>query len=124
MGSTIDRKTFLTLNGGGSWSRNFKNYSATVEKTAFNITGFIQPAFVHQMLHSSDHDGMNDRQLFDFPPERDVFLDQLKVPMPEDIPDLKAIFCELRDQHRQTKHYSLNDNAYKAFEQAHDSLVR
>ena len=124
MGSTIDRKTLLTLNGGGSWSRNFKNYSATVEKTAFNITGFIQPAFVHQMLHSSDHDGMNDRQLFDFPPERDVFLDQLKVPMPEDIPDLKAIFCELRDQHRQTKHYSLNDDAYKAFEQAHDNLVR
>ena len=37
MGSTIDRKTLLTLNGGGSWSRNFKNYSATVEKTAFNI---------------------------------------------------------------------------------------
>ena len=124
MGSTIDRKTLLTLNGGGSWSRNFKNYSATVEKTAFNITGFIQPAFVHQMLHSSDHDGMNDRQLFDFPPERDVFLDQLKVPMPEDIPDLKAIFCELRDQHRQTKHYSLNHDAYKAFEQAHDNLVR
>ena len=124
MGSTIDRKTLLTLNGGGSWSRNFKNYSATVEKTTFNITGFIQPAFVHQMLHSSDHDGMNDRQLFDFPPERDVFLDQLKVPMPEDIPDLKAIFCELRDQHRQTKHYSLNDDAYKAFEQAHDNLVR
>ena len=124
MGSTIDRKTLLTLNGGGSWSRNFKNYSATVEKTAFNITGFIQPAFVHQMLHSSDHDGMNDRQLFDFPPERDVFLDQLKVPMPEDIPDLKAIFCELRDQHRQTKHYSLNDDAYKAFEQAHDNLVQ
>ena len=94
MGSTIDRKTLLTLNGGGSWLRNFKNYSATVEKTAFNITGFIQPAFVHQMLHSSDHDGMNDRQLFDFPPEHDVFLDQLKVPMPEDIPDLKAIFYE------------------------------
>ena len=124
MGSTIDRKTLLTLNGGGSWSRNFKNYSATVEKTAFNIMGFIQPAFVHQMLHSSDHDGMNDRQLFDFPPERDVFLDQLKVPMPEDIPNLKAIFCEVRDQHLQTKCYSLNGDAYKAFEQAHDNLVR
>ena len=69
MGSTIDRKTLLTLNGGPSSSRNFKNYPATFEKTAFNITGFIQPAFVHQMLHSSNHDGMNDRQLFDFPQE-------------------------------------------------------
>ena len=107
----------FTLNGGGSWSRNFKNYSATVERTAFNITGFIQPAIVHQMLHSSDHDGMNDRQFFDFPPERDVFLDQLKVPMPEDIPNLKANFCKVRDQHLQTKLYSLNGEAYKAFEQ-------
>ena len=52
MGSTIDRKTLLTLNGVPSSSRNFKNYPATFEKTAFNITGFIQPAFVHQMLHS------------------------------------------------------------------------
>ena len=44
--------------------------------------------------------------------------------MPEDIPDLKAIFCELRDQHWQTKHYSLKDDAYKAFKQAHDNLAR
>ena len=80
MGSTIDRKTLLTLNGVASWSRNFKNYSATVEKTAFNITGFIQPAFVHQMLHSRGMNDMNDRQLFDFPPERDLFMDKLKVP--------------------------------------------
>ena len=55
-----------------------------------------------QMLHSSDHDGMNDRQFFDLPSECNVFLDQLKVLMPEDIHNLKAIFCELRDQHRQS----------------------
>ncbi len=60
-GSTVDRKTLLTLNGGGAWSRNFRSYSASVPKTAFNITGFIQPAFVFQMLHSSDQDGLNDR---------------------------------------------------------------
>ena len=76
------------------------------------------------MLHSSDCDGMNDRQFFDFPPDRDVFLDQLKVPMPDDIPNLKAIFCKVRDQHLQTKLYFLNGEAYKAFEQAHDNLVR
>ena len=62
--------------------------------------------------------------MFDFPPEGNVFLDQLKVPMPEDIPNLKAIFCEVRDQHLQTKCYSLNGDAYKAFEQAHDNLVQ
>ena len=49
--STVDRKTLLTLNGGGSWSQNFKSYSATMEKTAFNVTGFIQPAFVYEMLN-------------------------------------------------------------------------
>ena len=62
--------------------------------------------------------------MFDFPPEGNVFLDQLKVPMPEDIPNLKATFCEVRDQHLQTKFYSLNGDAYKAFEQAHDNLVQ
>ena len=101
IGSTIDRKTLLTLNGGGSWSRNF-NYSATVKINAFNITGYIHPGFVHQMLHSSDHDGMNDRQLFDFSSKRDVFLDQLNVLVPEDIPNVKGIFCELRNQHQQS----------------------
>ena len=42
--STVDRKTLLTLNGGGSWARNFKSYTGIMEKTAFNVTGFIQPA--------------------------------------------------------------------------------
>ena len=42
----VDHKTLLTLNGGGPWARNFKSYSADMEKTAFNVTGFIQPAFV------------------------------------------------------------------------------
>ena len=59
-GSTLDRKTLLSLNSGASWCRNFRNYSGTIEKTAFNVTGFIQPAFAMQMLHSSDHDGLND----------------------------------------------------------------
>jgi len=44
-GSTIHRKTLLSLNSGSSWYRNFQNYSGTIEKTAFNLTGFIQPAF-------------------------------------------------------------------------------
>ena len=37
--STMDRKTLITLNGGGLWSRNYRSYSADVEKTAFNIAG-------------------------------------------------------------------------------------
>lgn len=37
--STVDRKTLLTLNGGGSWGRNFKSYSGHMQSTALNITG-------------------------------------------------------------------------------------
>ncbi len=46
-----------------------------------------------------DPDGFVDRQLFDFPPERDVYLGDLKIPIPADIPDLKEMFqacCMLR----------------------------
>ena len=63
----MDRKTLITLNGGSSWSRNYRNYSASMTKTAFNISGFIQPAFVEKMLLSDHADGFNDRQLFAFP---------------------------------------------------------
>ena len=64
--STVDRKT---LNGGGSWTRNFKLYSANVEKTAFNVTGLIQPTFVYEMLNLvPDADSLHNRQLLDFPP--------------------------------------------------------
>ena len=35
-----------------------------------------------------DADGLNDRQLFHLPPERELLLDDLVVPMPSDTPDL------------------------------------
>ena len=38
-GSDFDKKTLITLNGGGSWTRNFRSYTATIPQTAFNITG-------------------------------------------------------------------------------------
>ena len=38
-----------------------------------------------------DPDGFVDRQLVDFPPDRDVYLEDLKVPIPDDISDLKDI---------------------------------
>ena len=44
------------------------------------------------MLQVDDPDGFVDRQLFDFPPERDVYLGDLKVPIPADVPDLQEIF--------------------------------
>ena len=95
-GSVMDRKTLITLNGGSSWSRNYRNYSASMNKTAFNISGFIQPAFVEKMLLSDDADGFNDRQLFVFPPQRDVFLKDLALPIPSDLPSLSEVYAIVR----------------------------
>ncbi len=39
VGSDFDKKTLITLNGGGSWARNFRCYSATLPRTCFNVTG-------------------------------------------------------------------------------------
>ena len=89
------------LNGGGSWARNFKSYHANMEKTAFNVTGFIQPAFVYEMLNLvPDADGLNDRQLFDFPPERELLPDDLVVPIPSDTLDLLQTFLAVYDNHQ------------------------
>ena len=122
--STVDRKTLLTLNGGGAWARNFKSYSATMEKTAFNVTGFIQPAFVYEMLNlAPDADGLNDRQLVDFPPERELLLNELVVPMPPDTPDLRDVFHIISDSHKDTLIYTLEGESYVAYCDIHDRLV-
>ena len=55
------------------------------------MLGFIQPAFVDRLLQADDPAGFVDRQLFDFPPERDAYLDDLKVPIPDDSPNLEDI---------------------------------
>ena len=122
--STVDRNTLLTLNGGGSWSQNFKSYSATVEKTAFNVTSFIQPAFMYEMLNLvPDADGLNDCQLFDFPPEREMLLDDLVVPMPADTPDLLQTFLAVYNNHKDAVTYTLEGEVYMEYQQTHDQLV-
>ena len=37
--STMDRKTLISLNGGGAWARNYRSYTAVLDQTAFNVTG-------------------------------------------------------------------------------------
>ena len=96
-----------------------------MEKTAFNVTGFIQTAFVYEMLNlTPDADGLNDRQLVDFPPEREMFLDELVVPMPSDTPDLLEIFETIAKNHDDTLIYTLENEAYTAFKDIHDRLVK
>ena len=106
-------------------TRNFKSYSSRIKQTAFNVTGFIQPKFVFEMLHAgNDADGLNNRQLFDFPPERELMLDELKVPIPTDKPDLKRIFSLLMTVHKAKQMCTLEGEAYDLYRETHDELVR
>ena len=123
-GSVMDRKTLITLNGGSSWSRNYRNYTASMKQTAFNMSGFIQPSFVEKMLLSDDADGFNDRQLFVFPPQRDVLLNELKLPIPSNIPSLKGVYRLLRTIHSSPHTYVLVGDALDTYRDYHDQLVR
>ncbi len=104
---------------------NYKSYSASMDLTSFNVTGFIQPAFVYEMLNLvPDADGLNDRQLFDFPPERELHLDELKVRMASDTPDLLSLFSAVYDHHTTgLVEYHLQGEAFKLYEKTHDELV-
>ena len=122
-GSVMDRKTLITLNGGTSWTRNYRNYSASMPNTAFNISGFIQPLFVEKMLMCDDADGFNDRQLFCFPPQRDVFLGDLKLPLPSHLPALRDVYETVRAFHSKHSTYTFTDEGYQQFTVCHDALV-
>ena len=124
-GSTLDRSTPLDLYNGGSWARNFKNKlgPSKMLKTAFNMSGFIQPAFVVSMLDKCDADGFNDRQLFDSPEEVEYKYKDLKVPMDESIPSLALVFKVLREVHLDKRTYTMNEKAMDVFIQYHDGLV-
>ena len=76
-GSRQDRYTLLKLYNGSSWARTFHSVSACVPRTAFNMSGFIQPGLLLEQLQKADVDGFNDRQLFDCPAEIDPMYDQL-----------------------------------------------
>jgi len=87
------------------------------------LTWKKQPAFVYELLNiAPDADGLNDRQLVDFPPEREMLLDEL-VPMPLNTPDLQEIFLKIVDNHQEMQVYSLEGDAYCAYRETHDELV-
>ena len=93
-----------------------------MKETAFN--GFIQPSFAEKMLLSDDADGFNDRQLFVFPPQRDVLLDELKLPIPSNIPSLKCVYTLLRTIHSSPHTYKLIGDVLDTYREYHDQLVR
>ena len=53
-----DQKTLLNLYNGGKWSRNFRSIQGNINSKRFNITGFIQPHYVVELLHRDDHHGL------------------------------------------------------------------
>ncbi len=87
------------------------------------MSGFIQPAFVVNMLAKPDVDGFNDRQLFDCPPEVDYKYEDLKVPMDTTHPSLTTIFRIIRAIHSNKLEYTMSDEAINNFITYHDTLV-
>lgn len=66
-------------------------YFAYCKRVFYYLTIYSSPlqglsTFVDCMLQADDPDGFVDRQLFDFPPEKDVYVDDLKVPIIQDVP--------------------------------------
>ena len=124
-GSRLDRSTLLDLYNGGSWSRNFRNREQAMvkmQKTAFNMCGFIQPSFVLSMLDSNDPDAFNDRQFFVCPEEVEFMYGDLKVPMDPSVVHLEDIFRRIKYAHQRMTVYTFDDAALAAFIRSHDEL--
>ena len=124
-GSKLDRSTLLDLYNGGSWSKNFRNKEqamAKMQKTAFNMCGFIQPAFVLSMLDTNDPDAFNDRQFFICPEEVEFMYSDLKVPMDPTVVRLEDIFRKIKYAHQDMIVYTFDREAQAAFIRAHDEL--
>jgi hypothetical protein len=121
-GSSTDRKTLLNLYNGGKWFRNFRSIKGSMSNTCFNISGFIQPYYVIELLHRDDHDGFNDRQLFDIPTEMDFDYNDLRTNIPDNVPAFRDILHYIIDTHRRPKTYRFSANAMKEFIAYHDEL--
>ena len=90
-----------------------------MNNTSFNIAGFIQPCRVVELLHRDDHDGFNDRQLFDVPPEMEVNYRDLETELPTHKPSFKEVFLGVIDLHESPKTYIFGEDAMKSFIEYH-----
>lgn len=97
--------------------------SACVPRTAFNMSGFIQPALLLDLLQKEDIDGFNDRQLFDCPAEIDPMYDQL-TPLVTTI-TLKEVLDTIKDVHKDQDEiiYTLSEDGMSVFTSFHDDIV-
>ena len=75
------------------------------------------------MLPADDADGFNDRQLFDFPPERNLHFDEF-IPVPHDVPHLYDILKTIMQQHsHEASSYCFTAAGLDSFKLYHDILV-
>ena len=71
---------------------------------------------MYEMLNlTPGADGLNNHKLFDFPPECELLLDDLVVPMPSDTPNLQQVFCIIADNHQRQVQYTPEGDAYSAY---------
>lgn len=125
--SMQDRKTLLTLNGGGPWTRATKTGGIqSMDTTCFNFCGFIQPIYVVAMLSLQDPDGFNDRQLLLCPQEKEVDFEDLTGSISSAIPDFGNILYAIRVLHcRDRKHeYAFSEEAREVFKAQYNAMRR
>ena len=120
---SLERKTLLSLYGGGEWSREFKNGSASVKSTAAQITGYIQPFYFCKMAEEEDVDAFNDRFVIVCPKEKESMFDDY-VDLPEQYRNmLDSVFQKIYEAHQTPKEYKFNEQGLESFKIYHDDLV-
>ena len=116
-GSDADRRQLLSLEGGGEWSREYKTASGAMARTAFNLTGFVQPYYIMSRYLADNHDGLMDRLLVSCPQRLKVYWESLRSDMPRHIPSL--LFSMLRQAHARQDDkkytYTLTDAAHGSY---------
>ena len=120
---SLNRKTLLSLYGGGEWSREFKNGSASVKSTAAQIAGYIQPFYVCKMAEEEDVNAFNDRYVIVCPKEKESMFDDY-VDLPEQYrQSLGSTFQKIHEAHQTPKEYKFNKLGPESFKFYHDDLV-
>lgn len=123
MNSSLDRKTFLSLNNGFKWKRSFKNNPhSLVPQTHCNFSGMIQPAYGAELMDEPDHDGLMDRILMLCPKEVTYYSADYCVPMPADTPSLYHLLKYIMDN-RKKEPFVFSTEAKAQFDRCHDILT-
>ena len=118
---SLDRKTLLSLYGGGEWSRELKNGSASVKNTAAQITGYIQPFYFCKMAEE-DVDAFNDRFEIVCPKQRESMFDGY-VNLPEQYrKSLGSVFQKIYEAHETPKKYKFNEQGLESFKLKYNTI--